>query len=227
MSFHDTLHAHDRRLALRLEGLGDVVVGFAMSQLVIQLPQAGQAIHARSAVQVVAYFGTFAVLVMLWLNFHRMMSTAFAPRRFDLFLAFAYLGFASLMPYAMNSVFAAMRDAATISDSASAYAIGTYALAFSMTFLTSSIIWWRNLRRGWYHFEDEERNVAWRSTFRLTAIGIMMAVVLLIDIFAGPQRAGLSFALLFIPQVLARFFRTAPSAAALRIPALEVAAKAV
>jgi uncharacterized membrane protein len=215
---------HDRRLARRMEGLGDVVVGFAMSQLVIQLPQAGAAIHARSAIQVIAYFGTFAVLVILWLNFHRMMSTAFAPHRLDLFLAFAYLAFTSLMPYAMNAVFSAMHDAARISDSDVAYAIGVYTLAFSMTFLTSSVIWWRNLRRGWYHFEDEERDIAWRSAFRLTGIGTMMFIVLLIDVFWGPQAASPGFALLFIPQFAGRFFRKAPSPAALRIPAPDVAA---
>src|SRR5271154_2204855 len=167
MTFLNTLAPRDRRLAGRLEGLGDVVVGFAMSQLVIQLPHLGHSIKASDAFQFVAYFGTFALLVINWLNFHRMMSTGFAPSRLDLGVAFVYLAFTSLLPYAMNNLFNAMsapynpQNPGENVDFRTAFTL--YAGAFLFTLSTSAIIWWRNLRRGWYHFDDAERNAAWQS----------------------------------------------------------------
>jgi hypothetical protein len=41
------------------------------------------------------------VVSFFWIHFHRIMSTGFAPRRFDLFLLFAFLSFVALTPYAL------------------------------------------------------------------------------------------------------------------------------
>ena len=64
MSFHETLAPRDHRLARRLESLGDVVIGFAMSQLVIQLPHLSRSIDTSNALQFLAYLGTFGLLVV-------------------------------------------------------------------------------------------------------------------------------------------------------------------
>jgi uncharacterized membrane protein len=219
MSFHDTLNARDRRLALRMESLGDVVVGFAMSQLVVHLPDVGVAIHVRNVAQAGVYFVSFAYLVNLWLNFHKLMSTSFVPRRLDLFLAFAYLAFTSLVPYAVNSYFSTKTGNGT-SPIAGSFAIGVYAGVFFLTFLMSTILWWRNMRRGWHHFDTEERDDVWQKALRSTTVAFALFVALVVNVVAGAGTAGFWLAILIIAVTfISRRFKRAPSAAFLRIPA--------
>jgi uncharacterized membrane protein len=212
VAFHESLSARDRRLATRLESLGDVVVGFAMSQLVIQLPQLGKAIHVRDAFHIVAYFVTFAVLVTLWLSFHRMMTQGFKPGRLDLSLAFVYLAFTSLMPYAMNANFAVQaRLGSGVTAAEASWGIAVYCGCFFATLATSAAIYWRNLQRAWYTFDDEERDSVWLSALRTTSVGTVMLIILAADFVAGPERASFFFALLFIPAVIIRkWFKKAP-----------------
>jgi len=212
MAFHESLNARDRRLATRLEGLGDVVVGFAMSQLVIQLPQLGKAFHVRDAFHVFAYFITFAVLVTLWLSFHRMVTQGFKPGRLDLFIVFVYLAFTSLMPYAMNANFSVQaRFGSGVTAAEASWGIGIYCGCFFATLVTSATIYWRNLRRAWYTFDDEERDSVWLSALRTTSVGAAMLIILTADVIAGPERASYFFLLLFLPMlVIRRWFKKAP-----------------
>jgi uncharacterized membrane protein len=226
MAFHDTLHARDRRLVLRLESLSDVVVGFAMSQLVIQLPQVGKALRPLDLFHILAYFVTFTVLVTLWLTFHRLMTSGFKPGRLDMFLAFVYLAFTSLMPYALNANFSvqarlgAAASAAEVSSVEAAWGIGLYAGCFLATLVTAATIFWRNLRRAWFDYDTEERDAVWQSFLRNASLTIVMLLVLIVDFAVRPQLAAVGFMGLFIPlAIIRRWFRKAPPPNRLGIPA--------
>src|ERR1700694_5925614 len=92
----------ERHLARRLEGFGDVVFGFAIAQLALQLdlPKAPSDLYGHP-IKYVLYFGTFTLLALLWLAFHRMLTGTYRPTRIDLIITFAFLAFVGLVPYAM------------------------------------------------------------------------------------------------------------------------------
>jgi uncharacterized membrane protein len=100
--FTEVLPFRGRILVRRLESFGDIVVGFSMSQLALQLglPKVPQDL-TNDPLRYFLFFLTFALIAVSWTRYHRMLTTAFAPHRLDLALAFAYLAFIALLPYAL------------------------------------------------------------------------------------------------------------------------------
>jgi uncharacterized membrane protein len=196
--FAATLTSRERRLASRLEGFGDIVFGFAVSQCALQLPTVGGHVDLGHPFSLLYYFGTFALLAVLWLNYHRLLSGPYKPDRPDLFVAFGYLALVSLMPYAMYST-------AHAESLASARAgVAEYAILFASMMGLAAILTLRNLRRGWWALEDRERALTWRAFLRQCVMSAMMALGAAIDVTIGPTSASLAFFGIFVVVPLVR-----------------------
>jgi len=213
--FSSTLSARERRLAGRLEGFGDIVFGFAISQCALMLTNARGRIDISHPLALLLYFATFASLALLWLSFHRMLSTAFRPARIDLALVFAFLAFVSLMPFAM---YAQTHDVATLESARRA--VGEYSVLYALLTGIGFVIAIRNLRRGWYYFDEAERDRVWHALVRNSVLCGVMAVSTVVDVVFGPSASGLTDMSIAVVIRIARLrFPHPPSAAKLRVAA--------
>ncbi len=211
--FAETLSPRERRLAGRLEGFGDIVFGFAISQCALLLTNAGGRVDLSRPVALGIYLGTFAILASLWLIYHRMMSSAFKPAGIDLLLAFTYLAFVSLMPYAMYAL-----THQTASLEAARRAFAEYAALYALLTALAAAITMRNLRRGWYGFDNGERDLIWWGFVRYCAVCTSMWIGFIVDLADGPTAGSLCFLMIFVVMRLARLrFLHAPQAERLRI----------
>ena len=203
MPSHDGTPADgERHLARRLEGFGDVVFGFSISQLALQLdlPRTPEDLYAHP-LRYVLYFGTFSLLALLWLAFHRMLAGAYRPTPVDLAVTFAYLAFVGLIPYAMY----ANAHFATISAHAAQYGFAAYMICAIGTATTAATIMYRNLRRGWNNSTPDARLRLWRTTTLLGGIAMVMMFALVADLTAGIV-VGSAFTALaaFVPALVFR-----------------------
>jgi uncharacterized membrane protein len=196
--FAATLSPRERRLASRLEGFGDIVFGFAVSQCALQLPTVGGHVDLGHPFNLLYYFGTFALLAVLWLTYHRLLSGPYKPDRPDLGVAFEYLALVSLMPYAMYST-------AHAESLASARAgVAEYAILFASMMGLAAVLGFRNLRRGWWTLDDHERGLLWTGFLRQCVVCVMMALGAVVDLTLGPTSASLAFFGIFIVIKLVR-----------------------
>ena len=209
-----TLPPRERRIAGRLEGFGDIVFGFAVSQCALQLPTIQGHVDFGRPVSLAAYFGTFAVLSSLWLTYHRVMSESFRPTGLDLFLAFAFLAFVSLMPFAMYSLSHQHQSIA-----AARAAVAEYALLFTILMLIGAIMTLRSLRRGWYFLNPSERDFSWRAFVRRVSLAFVLGIACAIDLIFGPVLSTFAFPFMgIVPRIVRLVFHRAPSPQRLRIP---------
>jgi uncharacterized membrane protein len=156
--FRQTLPLAERHLVGRLESFGDIVVGFSMSQLALQLeiPKTPQDVFAHSF-RYAVFFIAFGVVSIFWFRFHRIMSTGFAPRRIDVILLFAFLAFVALTPYALVT-YTRMRGP----DGFSAEGVMLYLGVFLGVIGFSWILALRGMRRAWAYLDEKERRETWR-----------------------------------------------------------------
>jgi uncharacterized membrane protein len=143
------------------------------------------------------------------------MSGAFKPARIDLFLAFAYLALVSLMPFAMYAITHVDEN----NDYSSAQsALAEYTTLFAAMMALASVVYIRNLRRGWWTFDDEERNKTWASFVRCCVLIAVMSVAFIVDAVFGPVYCSIVFFAIFPVMALARRrLSVAPSAERLRL----------
>ena len=67
-AFRDTLPSHERHFVARFESFGDIVVGFSLSLLGLQLTVPHTAAELfGNPVRFVEFFATFAILSVFWL----------------------------------------------------------------------------------------------------------------------------------------------------------------
>jgi uncharacterized membrane protein len=214
-SFAATLAPRERRLAARLEGFGDIVFGFAVSQCALQLPYANGHVSLAQPISLLLYFGTFALLASLWMTYHRLLSGSYRPRQIDLFLAFAYLALVSLMPYAMYSITHEEESLA-----AARSALAEYSSLFAAIMALASVLTLRNLRRGWWTLDDEERDITWMAFARRCTLCVIMTIGLAVDLTLGPSASGIPFFAIFPAMMLIRMrFSKAPTTDRLRLRA--------
>ena len=185
MSDQSALTERERHLARRLEGFGDVVFGFAIAQLALQLdlPKAPSDLYGHP-IKYVLYFATFTLLALLWLAFHRMLTGAYRPTRIDLIVTFGYLAFVGLVPYAMyaNVHFAGKADSAAVG-------LATYLTCAFGTAAMSSVISFRNAARGRGAADVVELRRQWRLAVATAYVSGVMFVALVIDLTLGVMAA--------------------------------------
>lgn len=183
MSYRASLPDGERHLVARLESFGDIVIGFSMSQLALQLTLPNTPADLTHPARYVIYFGTFAALAALWFNYHRMMSGAFKPTRLDLALAFLYLACTTVVPLAL---YANVHFASSNHPEWARTGIGVYVACFTGTSVPATIVAWRNFMRGYEHTDDAERRILWKRLVAITAVSgllvVALAVVVLVPV---------------------------------------------
>ncbi len=219
MTYRDTLSEKDAHLARRLEGFGDVVFGFSVSQLALQLslPQTPQAL-VDNPIRYFLYFATFAALAGFWLRFHRMLSGAFRPAPFDLVAVFFYLAFIGLVPFAL---YANAHFAMNGSLQGGRIGLAAYLLCILMLSLSSAAVQLRNFLRGYYFFDEAERRKAWESSVVSVAVTVTSAFALTVDLTTSVTGGGLAAFSIAVGGAIARRVarRRVPSPEFLRLPA--------
>lgn len=194
-AFLRTLPHRGRLVARRVESFGDIVVGFSMSQLALQLglPRT-TADLIDNPFRYALFFGTFAIIALLWLRFHRMLTMAFAPGRIDLVCAFAYLAFVALLPYALYANAKLSHDV-----TGARYGLASYAICLLGSSIAAFVLSLRSARRARGVLDDVDVARLAARTWIEGGIGLVYAGVLAVDFAFGPAYAGTVF--LTIPLV--------------------------
>ena len=206
-AFRDTLPPGDRHFVARFESFGDVVVGFSMSLLGLQLTvphTAAELFH--SPLRLFEFFATFAIVSVFWLGFHGIMSTGFAPKRLDMVFAFTYLAFVALTPFAFLTQ-------VTLSKSeADSYAgLAFYIAVFLGVTLCSLVLNVRGARRAWTFLDKTQQDRAWRRV----VMGVLFTACLGVSLGFALRRevslAGVSLFALIAMTPLSRRFPPRPA----------------
>jgi uncharacterized membrane protein len=186
MKFRQTLPAGERHLVGRLESFGDIVVGFSMSQLALQLeiPKTPHDVFAH-AIKYVVFFFAFALLGVFWLRFHRVMAIGFAPRTLDVWLLFGFLAFVALVPYSLITYTRLVGPGGYARESVALY-LGDF-LGISVFSFILSI---RGLRRAWSVLDEADRPAAWRPVLAGFVVVPVFLIALASVIAAGPVALG-------------------------------------
>jgi uncharacterized membrane protein len=206
-AFEKTLAPAEVHLAHRLESFGDVVFGFTISQLALQfrLPVVPSDLVTHWP-SYFAYAVTFAAIALLWLSYHRMLSTTFAPKPLDIAITFLFLGFTGLVPYAM---YAFLHFAGTLDGMR--YGYGAYLVCAVGTTGTALVIRVRNYLRGAAYLEPDERLRTYRRLAINSALMPIFIAVLAMDISGHLQLAWILAVLPPLASALGRrLIRTAP-----------------
>lgn len=204
MKFRATLPPGERHLVSRLESFGDIVVGFSMSQLALQLdiPKTPQEVFAH-ALRYGVFFGAFGIVSVFWYRFHRIMSTGFAPRRLDMILLFAFLAFVALTPYALLT-YTRLRGP----DGYSPEGLGLYLGVFLGVILFSWVLTFRGMRRAWGYFTEPERREVWQAIIAGgVAVPVFAIALAAVALYGTRGVAGVVSVSLLIP-ILTRLLRT-------------------
>jgi uncharacterized membrane protein len=183
MRYRQTLAVGERHLVSRLESFGDIVVGFSLSQLALQLeiPKTPRDVFGHP-LNYLIFFAAFALLAVFWIRFHRIMAIGFAPRPIDMTLLFGFLAFVALMPYSLVTYMRLIGPHGSYSRESVALYLGVF---FGVA-VFSWILSIRGLRRAWPVLDETERPAAWRPVIAGFVIVPTFAVALVGVLLAGP-----------------------------------------
>ena len=212
-AFRDTLPPHERHFVGRFESFADIVVGFSMSLLALQLtvPHNASDVFGHP-MRYVFFFASFALVSVFWIGFHRIVATGFAPQRIDMVLALAYLAFVALTPYAM------LANLTLSTSSADAYAgLGLYVAVFGGVSACSLLLSVRGARRGWPYLDETRRRALWRRLVMNAMVLACLAVALSFAVQRNVAAAGASMFAIFPAMAIVRRFFTEPRPAWLGI----------
>jgi uncharacterized membrane protein len=187
MRYRQTLPLGERHLVGRLESFGDIVLGFSMSQLALQLeiPKTPDDVFGHP-LKYFIFFAAFGLLGIFWLRFHRIMAIGFSPRPTDIALLFAFLSFVALVPYALVTYTRLLGPAGYSRESVTLYLADFLGVA-----AFSWILSVRGMRRAWGVLDESERPGAWRPALAGFVIVPVFFVALLTVLAAGPIGFGL------------------------------------
>ena len=93
----------DERLIHRLEAFSDIVIGFSMAFLAVNLGAADESM-ARMATHIVAFLSCFAFVAILWWLHNRLFAFYFVATRFCIVANFAALAALALFIYATTTI---------------------------------------------------------------------------------------------------------------------------
>jgi uncharacterized membrane protein len=183
--YRQTLSAGDRHLTGRLESFGDIVVGFSISQLALQLeiPKTPHDVFGHP-LRYFVYFAAFGIVAVFWFRFHGIMATGFAPEKLDVVLLFGFLACVGLVPFALVT-YTRLLGAANVSREG-------FLLYLSVFFAVAALSWVltvRGMRRAWVHLDEKERRMTWRAAVAGLVLVPLLAVAIVLDAFYGPRAA--------------------------------------
>jgi uncharacterized membrane protein len=206
VKFRQTLSTGDRHLVGRLESFGDIVVGFTMSQLALQLeiPKTAGDVFGHP-MRYFVFFAAFAIVSVFWFRFHGIMATGFVPQRLDVVLLFGFLSFVALVPFALVT-YTRLLGGASVSREGFLLYVGVFFGVASLSWLLTL----RGMRRAWAFLDEKERRHTWRAVRAGLLLVPLLAVALALDALYGPRTAVYVMLLVPVIVVLTRVLRRPP-----------------
>jgi TMEM175 potassium channel family protein len=195
---------HRSHFTRRLEAFSDIVFGFSLAQLALQLQLPARAEDVLGhPIRWVIFFGTFALITLFWLAHYRMFRLAFEPEPFDVFLNFVFLSFIAVLPFAMQ---------ANIRFQGAASSFALYAGAFAGISFPMCVLMLRGLARRNPSVTEKERLTMWRAVLRNGLVFVASLAALVMLRFYPVWRASLPYPILGAGTMLVRrLVRSVPS----------------
>ncbi|MGR4064235.1 MAG: TMEM175 family protein [Vulcanimicrobiaceae bacterium] len=173
--------AHDERLMHRLEAFSDIVLGFSLAQLGLNLtlPQHNVSQIFYKPYGLIAFACTFLFVSIIWYQHHRIFVNYFKPRPLTIVLNFAMLGCTVMLVYALQ-VFVKFlntdqRDAATM----------FYLVAFSIVYACLGALYATGVRDRWGELDAALRTRGIRSAMRLVGVGVITILGMFVSSAVG------------------------------------------
>ncbi len=157
----------DERLTHRLEAFSDVVIGFSLAEMSVNLaiPQHASDVYAHG-VALVAFAWTFSVIAAFWWSHHRLFDGYFVPTRATVTLNFVALAVLVWLVYELQ-VF--VRFADTAEHAAAAI---PYVLTYSAMYLVLAALFILCARIRWVDLDVVQRRQGMNSIGRILAVGL-------------------------------------------------------
>ena len=143
---------HASYFTRRLENFSDIVFGFSISLLALQLdvPKTAADINPWHYLY---FFLTFAVLASMWYMHYRMFRFAFAAQPLDVVLNFALLGCVAFLPYSLQLL---------VRYGNSTLPAILYGIDFGTVYLLTAILNLRGLHHWMRSLSEPLRSRLWR-----------------------------------------------------------------
>jgi uncharacterized membrane protein len=160
----------DERMLHRLEAFSDVVLGFSLALLGLNLviPRHATDVY-RDPIGLMAFFFTFGMVAAVWYSHHRLFSKFFVPNRAMILLNFAMLAFTVLLVY-MLEVFMHFSDGGSVPDYAVAGA--SYCGAFAIVYALLAVLFVLGVRTLWDALSPADRIVGIQSAVRVATVAV-------------------------------------------------------
>ncbi len=150
----------DDRIVHRLESFSDVVIGFSLAELGINLVLPTHAVEFFSRpAGLGGFIFTFAIISALWWNHATLFRHFFVPTRLTVLVNFAMLGCAVLLAFSLQMWLHFATS--TKDDVVAAY---TYFAVFAATYLMLGYMFLVGVTARWAHLAAEERRIGVRRT---------------------------------------------------------------
>jgi len=161
------MNARNERLTHRLEAFSDVVIGFSLAEMSVNLaiPRHASEVYTHT-VALVAFAWTFGVIAAFWWSHHRLFEGYFVPTRATVALNFVALAVLVWLVYELQ-VF--VRFADTTEHAAAAI---PYVLTYSVMYLLLGALFVLCVRMRWPELDVAERRQGLNATGRVLAVGV-------------------------------------------------------
>ena len=155
------------RLTRRLEAFSDIVIGFSLAEMSVNLaiPRHASEVFTHTAA-LVAFAWTFFVIAAFWWSHHRLFDAYFVPTRATVILNFLALAALVWLVYELQ-VFVRFAD----TDEHAAAAI-PYVVTYSVMYLLLAALFALSVRMRWPELDTAGRRRGLNSTGRVLAVGL-------------------------------------------------------
>lgn len=161
------MNARGERLTRRLEAFSDIVIGFSLAEMSVNLgiPRHASDVYTHT-VALVAFGWTFFVIAAFWWSHHRLFEGYFVPTRATVTLNFVALAVLVWLVYELQ-VF--VRFADTGEHAAAAI---PYVLTYSLMYLLLGVLFVLCVRIRWVELDVAGRREGIHSIGRIIAVGL-------------------------------------------------------
>lgn len=193
----------EKEVVHRIEAFSDIVIGFSLAQLGLNLTIPAHArdlfTHVHGATGLIALVITFALVCLVWWNHHRIFRHLFIPTAFNVFANFAALCGVILLAYSMQIV--------VHNHMGDKVAFAMYTGSFSWIMGLFAMLAWSGLRARGSAMSAKTRAESYKTAIRDTVVSfwtLAFTVVVLVYGLRGPALIWLESGLV-LSFVLVRF----------------------
>lgn len=161
------MNGGNERLTHRLEAFSDIVIGFSLAQMSVNLaiPRHPSDVYTHT-VALAAFAWTFVVIAAFWWSHHRLFNAYFVPTRATVILNFVALAALVWLVYTLQ-VFVRFADTPEHATAAI-----PYVLTYSVMYLLLGVLFVLCVRIRWLDLDVVQRRRGINATGRILAVGV-------------------------------------------------------